>query len=110
MIVATWGTLAWRQVGVWKDSDRLFTHALEVTDQNALVHNNFGVVLFEAGEFDRAVQHFHAAISIDRSLPDYHDNLGFLWARRGNLHRAVAEFQRALAIAPADFKPTFKVD
>jgi len=106
-ILAIWGALAWQQVGVWKDSHRLFTHALEVTDRNALVHNNFGVVLFEAGEFDRAIAHFHAAISIDRSLPDYHDNLGFLWARRGDMHRAMKEFRSALAISPADFNANY---
>jgi Tfp pilus assembly protein PilF len=106
-LLATWVIFAERQVGVWRNSDTLFTHALEVTDRNALVHNNYGVVLYEAGEFDRSAQQFRAAIAIDRSIPDYHDNLGFLWANLGDMHGAVSEFRRALAISPTNFSANY---
>jgi Tfp pilus assembly protein PilF len=106
-LLATWAVIAERQVGVWENSDQLFTHALEVTDRNSLVHNNYGVALYEAGEFDRSAQQFLAAISIDRSIPDYHDNLGFLWANLGDMHGAVSEFRLALAISPTDFNANY---
>jgi hypothetical protein len=107
IILTTWALLAGKQVGVWKNSDRLFTHTLEVTENNALIHNNFGVVLFEAGDIDRAVAQFHAAISIDQRLPDYHDNLGVLWATQGDLRKGISEFRLALAISPNYFNANY---
>ena len=34
-----------QQLGYWKDSETLFRHALEVTENNYLAHNNLGVAL-----------------------------------------------------------------
>ena len=34
-----------QQLGYWKDSEALFRHALEVTENNYLAHNNLGAAL-----------------------------------------------------------------
>ena len=36
-----------QQIGYWKDSETLFRHALEVTENNYLAHNNLGTALRE---------------------------------------------------------------
>ena len=36
--------LTWQQTGYWRDSEALFRHAVEVTENNDLAHNNLGNV------------------------------------------------------------------
>jgi hypothetical protein len=38
--------VTWKQCGYWRDSIELFTHALQVTENNYLVHNDLGLALY----------------------------------------------------------------
>ena len=42
-----------QQIGYWKDSEALFRHALEVTENNDLAHNGLGVALDKKGQMRR---------------------------------------------------------
>ena len=42
--------LTWQQCGYWKNSITLFNHALQVTKDNYLAHNNLGLALFAEGK------------------------------------------------------------
>jgi len=44
MLVAS-ATLSWSQIQYWRNSETLFRHALEVTPDNYLAHNNLGIAL-----------------------------------------------------------------
>ena len=48
---------SWRQVGVWRDSVSLFSHAVAVTRDNPLAHYNLAAALAQAGNRDEAVVH-----------------------------------------------------
>ena len=47
-----------QQLGHWKDSEALFRHALAVTENNYIAHNNLGNVLDEKGQIDEAIRQF----------------------------------------------------
>ncbi|HWR97898.1 MAG TPA: hypothetical protein VN317_05690, partial [Candidatus Methanoperedens sp.] len=49
VVVAVLATLATRQAGYWRDGETLFRRALAVTTDNAMIHNNLGVVLVNSG-------------------------------------------------------------
>ena len=88
------------QVRHWHNSITLFEHALEVTDDNCLMHNNLGVALLQQGKLDQAVTHFTRALKLK---PDYHSahcNLGLALAPQGKLDEAIAHFTEALRIDP----------
>jgi hypothetical protein len=56
------------QVRYWRDSATLFEHAIAVTKNNYTIHYNYGLDLFEQGQYDKALQHFKEA---GRIYPKY---------------------------------------
>ena len=93
-----------RQVGTWQSSEALYRHALAVTKDNYLVHNNLGSVLIELGRFQEAGVHLQDALRVKPDYADAHTNLGIAYLRKGRPVDAVAHFQEALRIKP-DFAP-----
>ena len=47
-----------QQLGYWQDSETLFRHALEVTENNYLAHNNLGDALIKKGQIDEAISQY----------------------------------------------------
>jgi hypothetical protein len=101
--------LSVRQVSAWKDSYRLFEHALAVTERNAFAHNNLGVVKFRDEQAVSAEREFRAAIAIDPLFPDFHHNRAFALETVGKLRPAVAEYREALALRPDNFDSNYQL-
>lgn len=100
LIIAVLMVCAWRQTGYWRDSESLWTRALDCTSNNALAHNNLGKDLAERKKMDDAVIQFKKAVDI---CPDYalaHSNLGGVLASQGQLNDAIGHYRTALAIRP----------
>jgi tetratricopeptide (TPR) repeat protein len=70
VIVAALGVCTWIQAGYWRNSTALYEHALKVTADNHVAHNNLGVVLRDRGKTAEALEHFEAAVKI---FPKYID-------------------------------------
>lgn len=64
-----------RQAGYWRDSAALYTHALDVTEDNYLAHNNYGQVLMKQGRFDEAIVQFKAGLEIMPSNDELNYNM-----------------------------------
>lgn len=92
----------WIQVGFWRNSTVLFEHALEVTEDNYLVHNNLGNIYFRQGQIDKAVNHYAESLRINPSFALAHNNLGAALLRAGNIDKAVLHFQMATRLNPDD--------
>ncbi len=85
-----------RQVLFWKDSETVYRHALAVTSENALAHQNLGAALAEQGKVDEAWGHFSEALRIWPDYPEAQSNLGFLEFLRGNTEEAIRHYRAAL--------------
>ena len=97
--------LTWKQCGYWKNSIELFNHALQVTKNNYLAHNDLGLALFAEGRIEEAIDHYNIAIRI---MPDHmiiYMNRGDANAKRGRYQRAIEDFNEAIHLKPdyADF-------
>jgi tetratricopeptide (TPR) repeat protein len=64
--------ITWFQVGHWSDNFSLYQHAIHVTQNNHVAHNNLGAALYQAGKRMDATGHFMRALEIK---PDYHEAL-----------------------------------
>ena len=84
------------QVSHWRDSITLYDYALKVTQNNALVENNYGNLLFETDRLDEAVSHLNKALSIAPKMTSAEDNLGRVYLKQGKLSEATVCFKRVL--------------
>ena len=86
----------YRQASFWKNDITLIHHALSITANNYLAHNNLGIALTLRGKNDEAQKHFKKALQIWPSYADAHNNLGFILYAQGKSHEAIHHFRKAL--------------
>jgi protein O-mannosyl-transferase len=75
VVLAVWAGLTWQQCHVWKDQMTLFHHALAVTENNFVAHDNLGTELEVQGRADEALWHFREALRIQPGDPTTINNL-----------------------------------
>ena len=88
------------QLKYWHNDFTLFEHALNVTKDNYLAHNNLGFALSSAGNINEAIKHYQAAIEIRPDIAMAHYNFGNALKSQGRLDEAIAQYQQALQIRP----------
>ena len=88
------------QASHWRDSESLWTHALECTSRNNLAHSDLGVELARLGRFDEAILQYKEAMKIRPGDAESHSNLGNALARRGRIDEAVEQYRQALKLKP----------
>lgn len=88
------------QVRHWASNSELWTHAIDVTTDNDVAHNNLGPDLAAAGKLDEAVAHFREAIRINPTYADAHSNLGLALASQRRLGEAVLHYREAIRLFP----------
>jgi tetratricopeptide (TPR) repeat protein len=108
-IVAALACTAFSQTSYWRNSETLWTHALAVTTDNDVAHNNLGYLCVDRGDLDNAMSHFDAASKIRSLKSDPHYNLGTAFvemnlgdafARKGQPDEAMAHFEQAIKLQP----------
>lgn len=92
----------WQQCGYWKNSITVFRHALEVTKDNYLAHNNLGTALAAAGKSKEALFHYRAAVEINPAHDTSLVNLGAALAAEEKNKEAKTLYLRAIEINPAN--------
>ena len=113
--------LSWRafvQTSYWENSERLWNHALVVTTDNAMAHNNLGHLLLQRGDWDSAISHFELALQIRSHNAATHYNLGRALmennlanalARKGRLDEAVNHYEESVSLRPDYGDPYFNL-
>jgi tetratricopeptide (TPR) repeat protein len=104
--------LAWAafmQTSYWRNSETLWTHALAVTADNDVAHNNLGYLCVDRGKIDEAILHFEAAARIRAGKRDPHYNAGSAFmqmnladalARKGKSDEAMVHYEEAIRLQP----------
>ena len=92
------------QVGHWANSVTLYTHALEVTENNATAHNNLALALTDREKYPEALQHISAAVNLTPGNPSSFNNLGYVQMKQGRYEEAIRNFEQALVLYPGYWK------
>jgi Flp pilus assembly protein TadD len=100
LAAAAFGAAA--QARYWKNSETLFLHAIAITKNNSVAHNNLGQYYNEAGRPAEALPHLSEAVRIDPEKPQNHNNRGVSLFLLGRFEEAFLEFSQALRFQPND--------
>ncbi len=63
------GSLTYRQLGYWHDSETLWRYTLSVTEGNYTAHSNLALALAKQGRPEEAIEHFRAGKALHKYPP-----------------------------------------
>ena len=94
------------QAATWHDSVTLFSHALEITENNSLAHKNLGTALAKRGELAAALDHVTESLRIQPEPLEYVSQ-AWLRLQLGDYVHAVESAKRSLALKQDNDKAHF---
>src|SRR5438876_6784972 len=109
VIVVALAWAAFIQTSYWRNSETLWTHALAVTSDNDVAHNNLGYLCVDRGELDKAISHFETALRIRSTKRDPHYSVGSAFmqinladalGRKGQADEAMVHYEEAIKLQP----------
>lgn len=86
------------QLRHWRNNSTLFEHAINVTDDNFVMNNNYANVLKNMGQVEKAIEHFYKALRIRPNSPEIYNNLGNALRKLDRFEDAVMCYQKALEL------------
>jgi protein O-mannosyl-transferase len=96
LVLSSYAYVSYNQLGYWRNSFTLFSHAVEVTSHNAVAEDNLGATLVAMGRSDLGLPHIESAIRFMPRLSTAHYNYAVLLQTQGRLAQAAAEYRTAL--------------
>jgi tetratricopeptide (TPR) repeat protein len=97
VLIAALAVCTRTQAGYWRNNIALYEHAIEVTADNHVAHNNLGVVLRDQGRTAEAIEHWEAAVRIWPRYIDAVVNLGAGLVDQGRNDEAIRYCTELLA-------------
>jgi Flp pilus assembly protein TadD len=90
---------AYAQVGYWKNSATLWSHTLNVTQNNFVAEDNMGAQLMEREGCQTAIAHFRNAAAINPRDAFSQLNIGACETLQGNSKAAVTHYETVLRLS-----------
>ena len=102
LLLATLGTLTWRQCGMYRDAGTLYRETLARNPACWMAHTNLGDLLSRTpGRMPEAIAHFEVALRINPRDVNAHNDLGHALSEDpSRVPEALAEYEAALRIDP----------
>jgi len=94
------GMTSWQRAWVYQSEETLWTDTLARNPNCWLGHNNLGLALFQKGEVDEAIAHYHKALEINPNFAKAHNNLGYALFQKRQVDMAIEQYQKASEINP----------
>jgi len=102
LVVASLGTLTWRQAAAYSDIETLWRATLAKNPGCWMAHTNIGLVLFQKGQIDDAIAHYRSALQMQPDWWDAEYNLGTALAAKGQVDEAIVHCEKAVSMRPTD--------
>jgi protein O-mannosyl-transferase len=98
------GVLTWRQCAPYHDLETLWRDTLKKNPNSWMAHHNLGIVLFQQGQLDEALDQYQQAVALypggDREQGDF----GTALLEKGNYPEAIQHLETAVSINPKLFQ------
>lgn len=88
------------QVKHWRNSETLLLHAVAVTEQTWLAHNNLGNVYLREKRIDKAQEHYREALKIKPDYVNALSNMGISLYEQGKYDASISYYKKALGFQP----------
>jgi protein O-mannosyl-transferase len=88
------------QLRYWRNSEKLFEHALIVTRNNFSAHFSLGNALVEKGKMKEGIVHLKEASRLAPNLAEVHGKIGLVLANEGKIREAINSYRTALSLKP----------
>jgi len=97
--LALLAVLTWHQVGNWRDTQTLWTHALSV-QPSGIAHTYVGLALEWDQQRDAALLHYREAVRRRPSSPTIQYMVGLGLERLGHAREAIGHYREAVRLRP----------
>jgi len=94
--------LTWRQSATYRDLETLWRTTLAKNPSCWMAYNNLGVVQFEKGNIDDAIDKYEQSLRLNPDYPEARYNLGGALLHKGRVDEAIRECEEALKLQPND--------
>jgi tetratricopeptide (TPR) repeat protein len=102
LVVASLGTLTWRQAATYTDIETLWRTTLARNPECWMAQTNLGFVLIQKGKLDDGIAHYRSALQMQPNSWDAEYNLGTALVRKGQVDEAIRHCERAVGMRPTD--------
>jgi tetratricopeptide (TPR) repeat protein len=99
LLVTTLALLTWRQLDIWRNSERLWTHALAV-EPSSMAYFQLANVRRQQARWAEASEHYRQASLMRPDAADVQMQWGVALAQQGRLGEAIERFTDALRLHP----------
>jgi tetratricopeptide (TPR) repeat protein len=100
LVIGALSLCAWVQTSYWRNSEKLFRHALAVTVNNDVAENNLGIVFLGQGKLDEAISLLQAAVDLRPDNSPAHENLAKALLQKGQVTDALIHYRKLLELQP----------
>jgi tetratricopeptide (TPR) repeat protein len=97
---AGWGCLTLQRNETYRTELAIWADTVAQAPDNARAHNNLGLILFQAGRLDEALDHYEQAVRLKPGYADGQGNYGCALFRAGRIPEALDHLETALRIRP----------
>jgi len=91
---------SWGQAGYWRNSETLFTRAIDINPNNYMAYHHLGMDLVNRGQLDQAIAMYQKTLSLAPQYPSAYNNLAIAYAKQGKFKEAIPHFKEAIRLTP----------
>jgi tetratricopeptide (TPR) repeat protein len=95
VVIIILAVLTWRQTFIYKDKQTLWEDTISKNPSAWMAYNNLGIVYYNQGKVEGAIEAFRRAIQLNPGDPDPHNNLGIAYGKMGLYQDAYREIKKA---------------
>lgn len=100
ILLAALAVLTWKQVGIYRDLETLWSDTIAKDPESWMAHNNLGLVLQQKGQHDEAIAHLQKSLELNPNKFEIQNNLGYSLSMSSRLRDAFPYLEKAVEMNP----------